>query len=386
MRSISIIALAALALALPAISLAGSQPHVPSGFSIDTIAHVDGARELAVAPNGDLIVGTLGSDVYVVPDAEGSSPGAASVFLHLDDSYAAGVALQGDTLFIGAQFGVYRVGYHPGDRTARTAPQKIAAVRTSGISRDHVTTTVAVDGDTLYASVGSSCNACVPDLDATRATIARIDLRSGAMRLLAKRIRNAIALAINPRTHALWAGVAGADDLPLGHPYDIFDDVSAHAAPVDYGWPSCYENRKAFAKWPGDCSQTAIPRVVFPAYETPIGATFYDPPAGARYAFPAVYRGGAFVALHGSWHGPPQGLPGYIPPRVAFVAMHGDTPQTPVDWNAPTTQWRDFADGFQGNGTIQRIGRPTGVAVAPDGSLFVADDLSGAIYRIRPSR
>jgi glucose/arabinose dehydrogenase len=64
--------------------------------------------------------------------------------------------------------------------------------------------------------------------------------------------------------------------------------------------------------------------------------------------------------------------------------MKGDTPEHPANWNDPTTQWKKFIDGYQNGGTSERIGRPTGITVGPDGSLFVADDQTGAIYRIRP--
>jgi glucose/arabinose dehydrogenase len=120
-----------------------------------------------------------------------------------------------------------------------------------------------------------------------------------------------------------------------------------------------------------------IPRVVFPAYNTPIGATFYPLHPTGKYAFPAEYAGGAFVALHGSWHEP------LVPPRVAFVAIKGDEPLKPVDWSDPSAQWREFVGGFQ-RADESRIGRPTGIAVGPEGSLFVADDQAGVVYRIRP--
>jgi glucose/arabinose dehydrogenase len=70
---------------------------------------------------------------------------------------------------------------------------------------------------------------------------------------------------------------------------------------------------------------------------------------------------------------------------VAFVPMNGDTPRTPVNWSDPHVQWSAFVNGFQPRcNDGSRIGRPVGVAVGPQGDLFVADDLSGAIYRIRP--
>jgi glucose/arabinose dehydrogenase len=352
-------------------------PSVPSGFDIVVLAHVPDARELAFAPNGDLFAGTLGSDVYVLPDAEGA-PGRPKVFVRMDDAPAAGIALAGGELFVGTQFGVWRIPYQNGDRTARRAPERIARVRPSGVSGAHVTTTVAVRGTQLFAGVGSSCNACDPDVDATRATVQEMKLDGSGMHPKAVHIRNPIALAVDPQTGSVWAGVAGQDELPHGHPYEIFDPITAHAGTVDYGWPHCYENHRK-AEPGDDCSHQTPQRVVFPAYDTPIGAVFYPARQHGRYAFGSDYAGGFFVTLHGSWHTPP------VPPRVAFVPMRGELPTTPVDWNDPATQWKEFVRGFQAEDG-RRIGRPTGVAVGPEGSLFVADDKAGVIYRIRPRR
>jgi glucose/arabinose dehydrogenase len=352
---------------------AGGMPTVPPGFSIQRVATVSGARELAFAPNGDLFVGTVSADVYVIPHADASgAAGTPRVFAHFGDAPAAGVALSGDSIYVGTQFAVWQIPYKSGDSRARSAPQKLASLRTSGVSSDHVTTSVAVAKGVLYASVGASCNACRPELDESRATIGRV--AGGTYSVIARNIRNAIALTANENTGALWQSNAGQDELPPGHPYEIFDDVSAHSPPVNYGWPDCYEDHKG-----SNCNGVAVPRAVFPAYATPIGATFYPQRPHGRYAFPARYAGGAFVTLHGSWHGPP-----FVAPQVVFVAMHGDSPLTAVNWSAPNKQWIEFAGGYQADGSNQRIGRPTGIAVGPQADLFVADDATGAIYRIRP--
>ena len=365
---------AVLLLAVPACAGADALPTVPAGFTIEVIAHIRAARELAAAPNGDLLVGTNSRNVFLVPDAEGSA-GAPRVFAVMPDEDAAGVALGDGALFVGTHSGVWRIPYAAGDRRASAAAQQLAAVRTQS-GGGHSTTSVAVGSDRLYVSVGSSCNACT-ESDPTRATIQELPLSGGALRPKAVRIRNAIALAIDPATGALWAGVAGQDELEHGHPYEIFDDVSAHGGVVDYGWPVCYEDHVA-ARAGADCANFAISRVVFPAYETPIGATFYPLGGAGAHAFPPQYRGGAFVTLHGSWHVP------LVAPRVVFVPLREDEPLKPVDWNDPNVQWQSFLDGFQ-TSFGWRIGRPTGVAVGPGGSLFVADDAAGVIYRIRPS-
>lgn len=355
---------------------------VPAGLTISIIANVGEARELAFAPNGDLFVGTLGSKVYVVPNADGaSSASAPKVFADVGDSPAAGVAVdtsaQDSAIYVGSQFGVYRIPYTVGDESAQSAPVKIASVRPGG-SGDHSTTSVAVVGSTLYASVGSSCDACT-ETDPTRATIQQMALNGSGMTPKAIHIRNA-ALAVNSITGTLWAGVAGQDTLPTGHPYEYFDPVSLHAGVADYGWPQCEENHVAYAQG-ANCSNTVAPRVEFPAYQTIIGAAFSAASPSGAYHLPGQYAGGAFVAMHGSWH--TQNGISIAPPRVAFVPMSGDTPASAVDWSDPTKQWSDVVSGFQ-HADGSRIGRPTGVAIGPQGDLFVADDQTGNIYRVRP--
>lgn len=351
---------------------------VPPSFTVTQVATVPGARELAFGANGDLYVGTRGQDVYVIRRAGSAKPASPTIYVTIPDAPDSGVAYGNDALYVGTQHAIWRV------QDGR--PTKIAQVRTgeppAGSDGDvHRTTSVTLDGDTVYASVGSSCNACT-EVDPTRATIGKIE--NGRYVPLAKQIRNAIALAIDPSTHALWASNAGQDDLTPPHPYEFFDDVTAHRVPVNYGWPSCYEDHKRKPGSQEDCGTQAVPQAVFPAYETPIGAVFYPENVHGRYAFPAQYRGGAFVTLHGSWHGPAQGLSGYVPPRVVFVAMHAGKPARSVDWNDPSAQWTEFVSGYQNGGTAERSGRPSGIAVGPQGALYLADDETGAIYRITP--
>jgi glucose/arabinose dehydrogenase len=353
---------------------------VPNGFSIEKIASLTGPRELAFAPNGDLFVGTGGSSVYMIQSAEGQ-PSYAHIFTTVPDSPAAGIAFSMQTcaLYVGTQFGVYRVAYTTGEQMAQSNPVRIASVRPAR-GGGHATTSIAISGNTLYASVGSSCDACA-ESDPTRAAIHQMALDGTGMTKRANRIRNAIALTINPATSTLWAGNAGQDSLPAGHPYELFDGVTLHSGVADYGWPDCEENQHAYRSG-ATCSGTVIPAVEFPAYSTAIGAAFYPVDPSGTSAFPSQYRGGAFVSLHGSWHV----INGCnVAPLVAFVPMNGDTPRTPVNWSDPHAQWTPFVNGFQpGCNAGSRIGRPVGIAVGPQGDLFVADDFSGAVYRIRP--
>jgi glucose/arabinose dehydrogenase len=358
------------------------------GFALTTIAQVPGARELAPLPNGDLLVATNGSQVYIVPNAEAAgSAGQPSVFITLPDSPAQGIALAASAaaIYVATQSGVYEIPYHSGDQSEPNASAvKIASLRTGPIAPNsdgdvHRTSSIVATATALYVGVGSSCNACV-EVDPTRATIQAMNLNGSGMHTIATRIRNAIALAIDPASSVLWAAGAGQDNLPYGHPYEFADAVTLQAgSPVDYGWPDCEENRVAY-KSGANCSSVAVPRVEFPPYATHIGMVFYPLNPSGTYAFPSSFRGGLFVTSHGSWHCCPSTVP-----EVAYVAMNGDAPKTAVNWNDPTAQWTQFTWGFGTSASTSWTGRPTGIAVGSQDSLFVADDLNGVIYRIRPS-
>ena len=150
----------------------------------------------------------------------------------------------------------------------------------------------------------------------------------------------------------------------------------------DFGWPYCYHDATAGTKLlapeyggnkatVGRCAGVAQPVLAFPAHWAPLSMAFYT---GSQ--FPSGYRGGAFVAFHGDYFtdkGRPNASPGYL---VAFVPFSG---------GSPAAVYSIFATGFVGSGTASPGGaahRPTGLAVAPDGALFVADDKGGRIWRI----
>ncbi len=117
----------------------------------------------------------------------------------------------------------------------------------------------------------------------------------------------------------------------------------------------------------GRCAEKIEPIVAFPAHWGPNGLLFYS---GAQ--FPERYRGGAFIAFHGSWNRAPLPQGGY---NVVFVPFAGDR---------PAGVWEIFADGFAGPDVSPRGAehRPVGLAQGPDGSLYVSDDRGGRIYRI----
>ena len=355
---------------------------VPAGFVLEGLASLTSPRHLAALPNGDLLVGTQGNVVMLVPHADGDRAGTPTEFVRIDDAPLNGVTFDAPscTVYVGSQHGIYRVAYEDGMTQAEPG-EPIARVRPGG-EGGHVTTSVAVSGGMLYAGVGSVCNACT-ETDPTRATVQRMNLDGTGMATFATRIRNPIGLTVNTNTGTLWVGNAGQDSLPAGHPYEFFDAIGTHPAGVDYGWPECEENQKAYVTG-ADCSNTVEPDVVLPAFSTLISAAFYPSSPTGAHAFPAEYRGGAFVAARGAWHETDGKF--FSPPRIAFVKMNGDAPAAAVDWNDPATQWSEFVSGFELPDRATRVARATGTAVGPDGSLFVSDDDAGLLLRVRPAR
>lgn len=381
-------------------------------FYGNTIATMSAPREMAALPNGDLLVGTTvtsgngSSTLTIVPHADATGmPGTPSTFATIPDHEAQGVAYSSvsNAIYVATTYGVWKIPYTTGDQVAQSTPVKIVSVRTGEVAPNsdgdvHTTTSVAVSGNYLYIGVGSSCNRCT-EVDPTRAVVLRTDLSGAGMTTVATQFRNPIALAVNPTTGVLWAGGAGQDcvepsiatSCPAqndayedGHPFEFIDPVTTHTAPANYGWPDCEEDHTSYASPAVSCASQTVPAVTAPAYSTIIGATIYPSGTLGQYAFPSSYKGGLFMTLHGSWHETSNGVP-ISSPNLVFVPLSGDAPVTAMNWanQNPTSQWSSFVEGWQ-DPTGTRYGRPTGLAVGPLGSLFVADDLSGVVYRVRP--
>jgi glucose/arabinose dehydrogenase len=111
------------------------------------------------------------------------------------------------------------------------------------------------------------------------------------------------------------------------------------------------------------------PLVAYPAHWAPNDLLFYS---GKN--FPAKYNDGAFIAFHGSWNRAPEPQAGY---KVVFQPMKN---------GKANGAYEVFVDGFAGemedNSPRNAKYRPVGLAVGPDGSLFVSDSQKGRIWRI----
>jgi len=224
----------------------------------------------------------------------------------------------------------------------------------------------SLDGRKLFVSVGSLSN--VDDTDNNQAEFHRADILESnpdgtGLRVYAWGIRNAVGIAIHPQTGALWASVNERDELGDNLPPDYVTHVEEAGF---YGWPWYYIGKnpdpRHKGKHPELKDKVIVPDVLVQPHNASLEMVFYE-----GNQFPPDYRGDIFAAQHGSWNRAVR--TGY---EVIRVRMK--------DGRA-TGEYEDFLTGFvTANGNVW--GRPVGVAVAKDGSLFVSDDGSNAVWRV----
>ncbi len=383
---------------------------VPTGLCA-RIYHqgVGAARHLAVAANGDVFVairnrGGQRGGVVALRDLDGD--GRADETRDWGEDGGSGIALGDGRLYFATDTAVLRYGLAAGSLTPSGPPETVV----SGLpaDRNHASKSIALHPDgSLFVGIGSPSNACqtiprtagVPGKDpcgelGTRAGIwrfatDRLDQRQSDGERFSTGVRNAGAIAVRQATGDLYAVIHGRDQLrelwpALFSPTDGSEKPSEEFALIergsDFGWPYCYHdpsnNAKVLApEYGGDgvevgrCADAAMPAIGLPAHWAPNALAFA---VGGSGSLPAPYANGAFVAFHGSWNRTPVQA-GY---NVVWIPFDGD---------APTGEWSVFADGFAG-GQISRSNqadfRPTGVAVGPDGAVYVSDSLSGRIWKI----
>ena len=235
-----------------------------------------------------------------------------------------------------------------------------------GIVQGHMNRHLVIDPKTgaLFVGVGSSGNLGVePDI---KATIQRFDADGANQSTFASGMRNPTALAFHPATGDLYAVVQERDGLGDRLPPDYLIRVQQGAF---YGWPYAYIGHHADPdygkKRPDLVAKAKTPDVLFQAHSAPLGLVFYG---GSQ--FPPEYRGNAFVSLHGSWN---DAHPtGYKVVRVKFAN------------DRPENAYENFLTGFwDGVSSPARVwGRPVGLVIAKDGSLLVADDIGGTVWRV----
>ena len=374
---------------------------LPEGLCATTVAGDLGpVRQLVVAPNGDLYAALSGKP--------GDNTGGVLAFRDKDGdgkpderaSFGPGggndVKIHNGYLYFARNNEVVR--YRLGEGKLEPSGKEETVV--SGLPRDggHAAKSIAFGpGDAMYVNIGSKTNSCqkTDRLPASPGNdpCTELEQRAGIWRFSAERLgqrfadgrrfatglRNAMALASEPGTGALFAAVHGRDQ--LSDNWGFSNEVGANNPAEelvrveqggDYGWPYCYYSnqykRKVMApEYGGDgekvgrCNRAANPVLAFPGHWGPMALAFYN-----ADALGPEYKGGLFVAFHGSWNRAPLPQEGY---RVVFV---------PFVNGRPTGQYSTFATDKGGPTAL----RASGVAVAPDGSLYISADQNGKIWRV----
>lgn len=383
---------------------------LPAGFCASVFADsLPGARHMWIAPNGDVFVsrqGRTGSGITALRDTNGD--GKADERVQFAEGFRSSeVRMFDGYLYSETTTGVLRFPYKPGSLEATGSVDTVVKDLPRG--GDHFNKTFVIDqSGSLYLNVGSATNACQEENRAkgskgknpceeveTRAGIWKFDARKTdqtqtAAAHFARGIRNAVGLAISPVDGKLWVTQHGRDQLggAAGGDWSFSDQYNAENPAEellqvnqgdDFGWPYCYYAVEAHKlvlapEYGGDgkkvdeCARKKEPVATFPAHWAPNGLLFYT-----GSAFPARYKNGAFIAFHGSWNRAPEPQAGF---NVVFQ---------PLSNGKASGKYEVFADGFAATKTGRGGAgnhRPTGLAQGPDGSLYVADDQGGRIYRI----
>jgi glucose/arabinose dehydrogenase len=344
---------------------AGFLPTAPAGFHLNVYAKdFKYPRFLAVAPNGDIFLADLGAGQVIVlrdPQHTGAAQQREIFADHLNRPF--GIAFHDDYVYVGNMNAVVRFHYDKQTSKRLGEAEHILDLPSGG---SHVTRTVAFspDGKQLFISVGSSGNIDI-EKDQRRAAVLVADPDGKNSRIFASGLRNPVGLGIEPVTGAVWVAVNERDELGDNLPPDYFTSIKDGGF---YGWPYSYigdnVDPRVQPQKPELVAKAIIPDVLLGAHVAPLEFAFYT---GKQ--FPEQYRGGAFIAEHGSWNRASRA--GY---QVAFVGFKdGKASADPVP----------FLTGFVPDPAGKNVnGRPVGVAVAPDGALLVADDGAGVIYRV----
>ncbi len=342
----------------------------PPGFHISVFAQeIDGARMLVVSPGGVLLVSESGEGkVVALPDPKhvGKAERTVTVLDGLNEPH--GLAFYEGRLYVAENDKVRRYDWDEANLRASN-PKPLADLPGSG---GHSTRTLVFHGGKMYVSAGSSCNVCI-EKDPRRAAVTEFNPDGSGQKIFAKGLRNAVGLAVNPKTDTVWVTVNGRDWLGDDLPPDVIVDLGKDGG--DFGWPYCYGDRvpdSNFTK-PGDnrCQNVIRPKVQTQAHSAPLGLAFYE---GSE--FPAEYRNNIFVAFHGSWN---RSIPtGY---KVVRVKLD--------DKGQPQGGAEDFITGWLAPGEKQKgrwMGRPVGIVFGGDGAMYLSDDAAGVIYRVTFSK
>ena len=335
--------------------------HVPPGFNVTLWATDFGdPRNMVYAPNGDIFVAEPGDGKITI--LRGGRPDQRATFAsRLREPF--GLAFRGPWLYVGNVDELVRFRYQNGQVAASGKAEHVAVLSPGGHSTRNII--FNRDGTKLYVAVGSRSNVSDETSTPIRAAITEMNPDGSGAHVFASGLRNPVGLAWNPANGALWTSVNERDGLGDDLVPDYVTEVRAGAF---YGWPFSYIGKNVDPRRKGEradlVAKAIVPTVLLQSHSAGLGIAFYD-----GTMFPAHYRGGLFVAMHGSWNRTQR--TGY---KVVFVPFMSGRASSGYD---------DFLAGFSPDPNGHTVwGRPVGLLVLHDGSLLVSDDGAGVIWRV----
>lgn len=350
----------------------GSRLQAPAGFDVQEFSSgFERPRYMILGPLGEILLSDSARQgrVYALVDRNGDSritdDEKKAILSGLDRPF--GLALWKDYLYVAETTSVKRYKYDA-KKLEATQPEEIVPLKEAATG--HWTRTILFDrkGEKFYLTVGSQSNVS-PGEPEIRAAILRFNPDGTGREFIATGTRNPIGLAWYPGTDTLWAAVQERDGLGDDLVPDYFTAIRPGGF---YGWPYAYtgpnEDPRNKGQRPDLVAKTIVPDVVLPAHVAVLDARFYT-----GRMFPERYRGGAFLAYHGSWNRAQR-----IGYSVVFI---------PFKNGRPAGEPEDFLTGFMLDPSKKEVwGRPVGLLELRDGSLLVSDDGGNRLWRITYSK
>ena len=273
----------------------------------------------------------------------------------------------GNDLYVADSDAVLRFPYVAGD-TQITVPGNMVVALPAGPINHHWTKNLIAspDGSKLYVTVGSNSNVAERgmDVEAERAAIWEVEIKSGAHRVFASGLRNPNGLAWEKQSGTLWTVVNERDELGSDLVPDYLTSVRDGGF---YGWPYSYFGQhvddRVSPQRPDLVAVAIVPDYALGPHTASLGLA---PSSGTT--LPSRFANGMFIGQHGSWNRSPSS--GY---KVVFVPFVGGKP----NGDLPVDILTGFLDE-QG----RAYGRPVGVALDKRGALLVADDVGNVVWRV----
>ncbi|GAB4517752.1 MAG: sorbosone dehydrogenase family protein [Allomuricauda sp.] len=329
--------------------------HLPKGFNIEVLVELTDARSIRISDSGTVFVSTRYADtVYALRDTDGDGCYDQKTLLNYPFNMPHGIALSENTLFVVEPDRVLKFEHIENVLEQPLQPKVIFDdFPPLGL---HAWRYAKIGGDgKLYIAVGANCDLCPSD-HIIQATIIRMDPMGNSMEIVASGVRNTVGFDWHPKTNRLWFTENGPNNLGEEFPPDELNEVMTLGG--HYGFPFVF----GVPKGKSSPVNTILPRVLLDPHSAPLGMVFHT---GEQ--FPNEFKNSIFIARHGSSR--QKGI-GY------------DIVQVDVS-DADHITTKVFASGWSSKQDDHTWGRPVDIAVAPDGSLLVSDDLAHVVYRIR---